>query len=241
MRGCIPCPPRADGPPTPPTLLRIVFLHQQAHPAGLHTAELLSGDVGNRVLDSKTGDQQSGASADADYHHTKALFIAQHVADGHLDQKGQAVPHKGDALEQDAFACLGRFGTHQLRRHTHQLIPAAEVGGTHRAEHRRCQRYQSQPQVEHKADAAHPIHDGIRLPDDVGEQNRAAKKSNQTAQSCCAARVEQVFAHDAALAVAQRLEHTVWVRCSSTMRFMVVTQTSAATRKRRWEKRWRFH
>lgn len=145
--------------------------------------------------------------ADADDHHEEALFIPQHVADRDLDQKGEAVPQNRDALQQDALAALGGLGAHQLGGDAEQLVPAGEVGGAHRAEHRGQQRDQPQAVVKHENNVPHRVHDGVGAPDDKREQQRPAEESNQAADAGGAARIEQILAHDGALAVAQRLEH----------------------------------
>ena len=171
-----------------------------------HMLKLIACHIGNGVPEAETGQQKRCTAADSHQHHGQPLPVTENIANGHLIQEADLFP-EGHIFQQDLLAGGRGLGTDQLRRFLLQS-PAAAIPGD---QQHNGSIYQHHSQRQRPVDCQNHIrlyiqHDAIRAPDDPWKHGAARKNSQTAAQNRAAAGIEQVFAHDLPVGIAQRLQ-----------------------------------
>ena len=123
---------------------------------------VLFGDDGiERVRDAEPCHQQRRTPRHPDDRHPEPPLVAQQVAAGDLPGKGKAPPQRGDALQQDTFARLGRTRQHQRGRDFLQRGAAGQRRDADGQHDERTAREQRLGQTPGGSNGGHVIHHGI--------------------------------------------------------------------------------
>ena len=162
------------------------------------------------VPDAEPGQEQGGTAADAEYGHQHTPAVAEDVAERDLVQEAEAVPERGDALEQDLLTCCRGFRTNEPCRRLAQVAVADKDG---RAERRReeCRRAGGEePPVEDvSCRALNRIQDAVYLPERERQEAGSEQKPNDTAEEGGAPRINEILRENGAVTVAERLQRPV--------------------------------
>ena len=169
-------------------------------------AELLIHDVVDRIAQAEARQHQRAAARHADDRHEQALFIAEQVAACHLAGERQPLPHKRNALQQNALARRGRLGPHQLRRTGAERAVARPHRRQQDAAHRHRRDQQRKVGTERRFHRRQCVHHAVGGIDHRGEQAEAHDEAQRAADQRRRQAVQQVFAQNLPVREAERLE-----------------------------------
>ena len=169
--------------------------------------EMCGSDACHGVPDAEGGKNEPCAAADADEHHEQSPFIAEHVAQRNLLEKGELIPEKREPLQKNFPSDLGSTGTKKLGRSTLQLIPAGEPGAAKDSCHGGKERRSGKNRTEQILQRSKAVHRGIGAPEYLREAKGSEKKSGGPAGQGCASCIQEIFPDDGSVSEAGCLEN----------------------------------
>ena len=120
-------------------------------------------------------------------------------------QEFDPLPDKADTLEQDALAALGRLGSDKLCRYTRKIVTAGDKGGSCGADESHRDRNDKQHGIKKVIQIREAVHQAVDLPDDRREKPASEEETADASEESGASGVNEVFRHDRARTVAERL------------------------------------
>ena len=159
------------------------------------------------VLNAEADEEQGCAARYAQHRHEEAFFVPEQVAGGSLLGEAHVLPQRSDVLKEDPLARHGGAGQQEGGGLFFQAgvarLPCGDADDRSTEQH--AARRHAGVELERKG--GHLEHHGlVSLPDDRGEDDEAHHHAEDAARNAGRKAVEQIFARDHGVGVAQRLE-----------------------------------